>query len=176
MLCCLSCRTRSAIRTRTATVLGRVPPASWATRALWCWWCRALGAIRTRTTGVLNAGPLPVGPRGLGAMPERGAASRRVDGVAQVVPASEPGGRDTRRSRPASAAAPRPRTPTTRQIRATRMPIRNIKKDSIYRERGAFPSRARKSMLGTKKPPYPDPGGRRRKRLVTLPARSGVEI
>jgi hypothetical protein len=47
-------------------------------------------------------------------MPERGAASRRVDWVAQVVPASEPGGRQTRRSRPAQAAAPRPRTPTIR--------------------------------------------------------------
>ena len=44
-------------------------------------------------------------------MPGRGAASRHVDGVAQVVPVSEPGGRRTRRSRPAQAAAPRPGTP-----------------------------------------------------------------
>jgi len=64
-------------------------------------------------------------------MPERGAACRRVDGVAQVVPASEPGGRRTRRSRPAPAAAPRPSTPTTRRIRATRMPLELPKKGSI---------------------------------------------
>jgi hypothetical protein len=38
-------------------------------------------------------------------MPERGAAGRHVDRVAQVVPVSEPGGRSTRRSRPVQAAA-----------------------------------------------------------------------
>jgi hypothetical protein len=57
-------------------------------------------------------------------VPERGAASRHVDGVAQVVPASEPDGRPTRRSRPARAAAPRPRTRATRRIRAVGMHIR----------------------------------------------------
>ncbi len=72
---------------------------------------RALGAIRTRTTGVLNAGPLPVGPRG------HGAGTRDGDPPRWPGSASSPGRRARRSSyppQPARRAPPPPRPRTER--------------------------------------------------------------
>jgi hypothetical protein len=56
-------------------------------------------------------------------MPGRGAASRNVGGVAQVIPTSEPDGRRTRRSQPEQAATPRPGIHPDTTLEARGMPI-----------------------------------------------------
>lgn len=172
-------RTRSAIRTRTTTGLSGVPPASWATRA-----CLPLRVLRRdlavaclrrdsnahcrRPQRRASAIWATKACRTL-VMPVRGAASRNVDGVAQVVPASEPGGRRTRRSRPAQAAAPRTGTLSG--------PIVTGRKNAVWNcFRAAFitPWRAVKNAKKNR----PVPGGGRAaavpcQRLAELPALLG---